>query len=60
MLILGAFGCGAFQNDPAIVAEAFRDVLADYRFDFSVIEFAIWSGGREDGNIAHFRKAFEE
>ena len=60
VLILGAFGCGAFQNNPAIVAEAFRDVLADYRFDFSVIEFAIWSGGREDGNIAHFRKAFEE
>ena len=25
--ILGAFGCGAFQNDPAVVADAWRTAL---------------------------------
>ncbi|MFF4425707.1 TIGR02452 family protein [Streptomyces sp. NPDC001549] len=28
-LVLGAWGCGVFQNDPAQVAEAFRGLLAD-------------------------------
>lgn len=27
-LVLGAWGCGVFQNDPAQVAEAFRGLLA--------------------------------
>ncbi|MCJ0875103.1 TIGR02452 family protein [Streptomyces sp. AP-93] len=27
-LVLGAWGCGVFQNDPAQVAEAFRELLA--------------------------------
>lgn len=27
-LVLGAWGCGVFQNDPAVVAEAFRGLLA--------------------------------
>ncbi|MDD9380248.1 TIGR02452 family protein [Streptomyces sp. ZAF1911] len=31
-LVLGAWGCGVFQNDPAQVAEAFRGLLAG-RFD---------------------------
>lgn len=29
VLILGAFGCGAFCNPPEVVAGAFRDVLPD-------------------------------
>ncbi|WP_314245296.1 TIGR02452 family protein [Streptomyces sp. DSM 40907] len=28
-LVLGAWGCGVFRNDPAQVAEAFRGLLAD-------------------------------
>lgn len=40
-LILGAFGCGAFQNDPATVARAYKDVLKEYTYDFEVVEFAI-------------------
>lgn len=28
-LVLGAWGCGVFQNDPAEVAGAFRALLAD-------------------------------
>lgn len=29
VIILGAFGCGAFKNPPLIVAEAFRQVICE-------------------------------
>jgi uncharacterized protein (TIGR02452 family) len=32
VLILGAFGCGAFGNPPEVVAKAFRQVLAEQRY----------------------------
>ena len=43
VLILGAFGCGAFGNDPVLVAEAFRDVLRDggYERRIQQIVFAV-------------------
>lgn len=41
VLILGAFGCGAFGNDPALVASAFQKVIASWLRDFAVIDFAI-------------------
>ena len=42
-LILGAFGCGAFRNNPEVVARAYRDLLKQkgLREYFKVIEFAI-------------------
>lgn len=43
-LILGAFGCGAFRNNPEIVAKAYKDVLQDYIYCFKVIDFAIIDG----------------
>ena len=30
VVILGAFGCGAFQNMPEMVARAAKEVIADY------------------------------
>ena len=48
-LVLGAWGCGAFRNDPTLTAEAFRALLTG-PFDgvFSDVVFAIsdWSGER--------------
>lgn len=43
VLILGAFGCGAFRNPPEIVARAFREVLVDegYLDCFARVVFAI-------------------
>jgi len=32
VLILGAFGCGAFKNPPEVVAAAFREVLQEGRY----------------------------
>lgn len=46
VLILGAFGCGAFQNPPKVVARSFRMVLAEkrYRTAFQRVIFAIKPG----------------
>lgn len=47
VLVLGAFGCGAFGNDPLIVATAAGRVLEKYRKNFDTVEFAIYEGGKE-------------
>jgi uncharacterized protein (TIGR02452 family) len=39
-LVLGAWGCGVFRNDPAVVAEAFRAALAVSPW-FDHITFAV-------------------
>ncbi|MET8764239.1 TIGR02452 family protein [Lentzea sp. NPDC004782] len=39
-LVLGAWGCGVFGNDPATVAQAFRTALRDNRF-FDHVVFAV-------------------
>ena len=38
VVILGAFGCGAFQNKPDIVAKAAANVINDYLYMFKNIE----------------------
>lgn len=54
-LVLGAFGCGAFQNDPWVVARAYRDVLDEMAGYFEVIEFAVFCApGRETENFRAF------
>lgn len=41
-IILGAWGCGAFKNPPAIVAKAFKQVIDDsFKYAFKNIVFAI-------------------
>ena len=40
-LILGAFGCGAFKNNPEVVAKAYKKVIEEYKPYFDIIEFAI-------------------
>ena len=42
VLILGAFGCGAFMNPPKLVAEVFNKVMKDYIRKFEVIEYAVY------------------
>lgn len=65
VLVLGAFGCGAFKNPPRIVAHAFKEVINDneYQKKFKNIVFAIKSTVNDDPftacpNIAAFEIEF--
>lgn len=40
-IILGAWGCGAYSNNPHVVAKIFKICLADYRYNFDNIVFSI-------------------
>lgn len=55
VLILGAFGCGAFRNDPRIVAKAFEAVVSKYRTSFETIEFAVYCRDESSENLRAFR-----
>ena len=41
VLILGAFGCGAFRNPPEVVAKAAKTVLQEFAGAFKTVEFAV-------------------
>jgi uncharacterized protein (TIGR02452 family) len=58
ILILGAFGCGAFRNPPEIVAGAFHKVLEEYRKCFETIEFAVYHTASERNNYDAFQNEF--
>ena len=54
IVILGAFGCGAFSNNPYVVATAAKNVIEDYFYKFKIIEFAIYCNPRDDSNYKTF------
>lgn len=54
IVILGAFGCGAFSNNPYVVATAAKNVIKDYLYKFKIIEFAIYCNPRDDSNYKSF------
>ena len=56
VLILGAFGCGAFRNPPEIVARVFNNVMQDYLCYFDTIEYAVYHTEREVANYEAFYK----
>ena len=56
VLILGAFGCGAFRNPPEIVAKVFYNVMQDYLGYFDMIEYAVYHTEREVANYEAFKK----
>jgi uncharacterized protein (TIGR02452 family) len=56
VLVLGAFGCGAFRNDPEVVAAAYKEVLPEYRKYFKAIEFAVYCRGKDTENYEAFKK----
>lgn len=58
VLILGAFGCGAFCNSPKIVAEAMKEVIEVYQWDFDTIELAVYCSPRNDENYCTFCNVF--
>lgn len=58
VLILGAFGCGAFCNPPSVVAQVYKQVLSEYANAFKTIEFAIYCSSFETNNYKAFSKTF--
>lgn len=56
VLILGAFGCGAFRNPPEIVANVFNTVMQDYLCYFDTIEYAVYHTEREVANYEAFKR----
>lgn len=57
-MILGAFGCGAFQNPPEVVAAGICEVVKQHRRDFRTIEFAVFCPPGHTANYDAFRKVF--
>ena len=59
VVILGAFGCGAFENDPQAVATAASNVIEEYLHAFETIEFAIYCSPRDEKNFGFFERAMK-
>ena len=57
IIILGAFGCGAFLNSPHIVSKAAQNVIKDFRNYFKVIEFAVYCSQKDETNYRIFKQA---
>ncbi|MCH2194635.1 TIGR02452 family protein [Kordia sp.] len=57
-LILGAWGCGVFQNDLELIAQLFKEVLeTTFKNQFKKVVFAIYS--RNEKFINAFQKQFK-
>lgn len=56
VVVLGAFGCGAFRNDPNIVARAYREILLSYSSVFDEIVFAVYCSPKDTGNYDTFKR----
>lgn len=59
VVILGAFGCGAFYNSPQVVAEAMKIVVEEYLYDFETIEFAVFCTEKDKKNYEVFKRVLQ-
>ena len=55
ILVLGAFGCGAFKNNPYVVAKAYKEILKENKSYFDLIEFAIFTNEYNRENYLAFK-----
>ena len=60
VLILGAFGCGAFCNPPELVAEVFGVFTEMHRECFDTVEYAVYHTEREKSNYEAFREVMKD
>lgn len=59
VVILGAFGCGAFSNNPEVVALAAKNVIPGYLHAFKTMEYAVYCGPKEDKNFKVFERVLK-
>ncbi|MFJ5259898.1 TIGR02452 family protein [Streptomyces sp. NPDC088387] len=58
-LVLGAWGCGVFQNDPEMVATTFRALLDDgFKAHFEQVTFAILDRTEQTTTRSAFERTF--
>jgi uncharacterized protein (TIGR02452 family) len=57
-LILGAWGCGAFRNDPEVASAAFAAALERTAGSFDRVVFAIFERKKDGPNRAAFQRRF--
>jgi uncharacterized protein (TIGR02452 family) len=59
VLVLGAWGCGVFQNDPQEIAELFQGALAGpFRGAFANVTFAVLDSSAQERFIGPFEQVF--
>lgn len=65
-LVLGAWGCGAFGNDPDMVSDMFYKALKDFRYGkkrendvFNEIVFAVLDRSYKKRNLNAFKRNFD-
>ncbi len=57
--ILGAWGCGVFKNDPAVLADLFRKAFSsNFSGIFARVVFAVLDWSDDESTIGPFRKRF--
>lgn len=54
VLVLGAFGCGAFSNNPSVVAQAYNEILPKYMGYFKAVNFAVYCPPNDTKNYDIF------
>ncbi|MFB7947484.1 TIGR02452 family protein [Kitasatospora phosalacinea] len=57
-LVLGAWGCGVFRNDPTEVADAFGQALDGWGAAFDRVVFAVWDRSHPSANRTAFETRF--
>ena len=59
-LVLGAYGCGVFRNNPEDVARFWQELLVEEHWGglFERVVFSILERPGKDGNITPFRRRF--
>ncbi|MCA9639845.1 MAG: TIGR02452 family protein [Myxococcales bacterium] len=60
VLVLGAWGCGVFRNQPSMVADAFGQHLGSARFAgcFERVLFAVYDRSKDRGTLGAFKRRF--
>ena len=57
-LVLGAYGCGVFRNDPATIASWWKEILTEGMGQyFEAIFYAVLDHSKNKGCFTAFKKA---
>ena len=56
IFVTGAFGCGAFKNNPKVIAQVYKKILPEFDGFFKEIVFAIYCRPQEISNFETFKR----